>query len=418
MSTSAARLSLLAMPLSTRVPPRTSVYLDHAASTQMLPEAVEAMTAVFGDPGNASSLHGSGRTARRRLEEAREAIAAALGARPSEVIFTGGGTEADNLAVKGIYWARRRADEQRRRIIVSAVEHHAVLDPAQWLAADAGAELVVLPVDADGVVSPADLRAELEAHADQTALISVMWANNEVGSIQPIAEISALGAEFGVPVHSDAIQAAGHLPIDFAASGLSALSIAAHKFGGPQGVGALLLGREVACVPLQHGGGHERDVRSGTQDVAGAAGMAAALTWGVEHMDENTTRVRAHASRLAEILLGVEGTVRNGADADARLPGNVHVSFAGCEGDSLLMLLDAKGIECSTGSACTAGVAQASHVLLAMGLDMADARSSLRFSLSHTTTDADIDAVAQVIDEVVDRARAAGLVSAPGGKVL
>ncbi|MBA5848071.1 cysteine desulfurase family protein [Gordonia amicalis] len=405
------------MPLPTRVPPRTSVYLDHAASTQMLPEAVEAMTAVFSAPGNASSLHGSGRTARRRLEEAREAIAAAVGARPSEVIFTGGGTESDNLAVKGIYWARRRADEQRRRIIVSGVEHHAVLDPAQWLAADAGAELVVLPVDADGVVSPADLRAELEAHADQTALISVMWANNEVGSIQPIAEIVALGAEFGVPVHSDAVQAVGHLPIDFAASGLSALSLAAHKFGGPQGVGALLLGREVACVPLQHGGGHERDVRSGTQDVAGAAGMAAALTWCVEHMEENTTRVRALASRLTDVLLGVEGTVRNGADVDARLPGNVHVSFAGCEGDSLLMLLDAKGIECSTGSACTAGVAQASHVLLAMGLDMADARSSLRFSLSHTTTDADIDAVAQVIDEVVDRARAAGLVSAPGGKV-
>ncbi|WP_406566967.1 cysteine desulfurase family protein [Gordonia metallireducens] len=399
------------------MPPRTSVYLDHAASTQMLPEAVEAMTAVFGTPGNASSLHGSGRTARRRLEEAREAIAAAVGARPSEVIFTGGGTESDNLAIKGIYWARRRDDDQRRRIIVSAVEHHAVLDPAQWLAADADAELVVLPVDADGVVSPADLRAELEAHADQTALISVMWANNEVGSIQPVAEIAALGAEFGVPVHSDAIQAVGHLPVDFAASGLSALSLAAHKFGGPQGVGALLLGREVACVPLQHGGGHERDVRSGTQDVAGAAGMAAALTWCVEHMEENTTRVRALASRLSEILLGVEGAVRNGAPTDARLPGNVHVSFVGCEGDSLLMLLDAKGIECSTGSACTAGVAQASHVLLAMGLDMADARSSLRFSLSHTTTDADIDAVAQVIDEVVDRARAAGLVSVPGGKV-
>ncbi|QMU18920.1 cysteine desulfurase [Gordonia rubripertincta] len=405
------------MPLPTRVPPRTSVYLDHAASTRMLPEAVETMTAVFGAPGNASSLHGSGRTARRRLEEAREAIAAAVGARPSEVIFTGGGTESDNLAIKGIYWARRRDDDQRRRIIVSAVEHHAVLDPAQWLAADAGAELVVLPVDADGVVSPADLRAELEAHADQTALISVMWANNEVGSIQPIAEIAALGAEFGVPVHSDAIQAVGHLPVDFAAGGLSALSLAAHKFGGPQGVGALLLGREIACVPLQHGGGHERDVRSGTQDVAGAAGMAAALTWCVEHMEENTARVRALASRLSEILLGVEGAVRNGAPTDARLPGNVHVSFAGCEGDSLLMLLDAKGIECSTGSACTAGVAQASHVLLAMGLDMADARSSLRFSLSHTTTDADIDAVAQVIDEVVGRARAAGLVSAPGGKV-
>ncbi|WP_155832238.1 cysteine desulfurase family protein, partial [Gordonia alkanivorans] len=207
------------------------------------------------------------------------------------------------------------------------------------------------------------------------------------------------------------------LPVDFAASGLSALSLAAHKFGGPQGVGALLLGREVGCVPLQHGGGHERDVRSGTQDVAGAAGMAAALTWCVEHMEENSARVRALASRLSETLLGVEGAVRNGAAPGARLPGNVHVSFIGCEGDSLLMLLDAKGIECSTGSACTAGVAQASHVLLAMGLDMADARSSLRFSLSHTTTDADIDAVAQVIDEVVDRARAAGLVSAPGGKV-
>jgi len=404
------------MPLSTRAP-RASVYLDHAASTQMLPEAVEAMTAVFADPGNASSLHGSGRAARRRLEEAREAIAAAVGARPSEVIFTGGGTESDNLAIKGIYWARRGADARRRRIIVSAVEHHAVLDPAQWLASDDDAELVVLPVDAEGVVSPADLRAELEAHADETALISVMWANNEVGSMQPIHEIAALGAEFGVPVHSDAIQAVGHVPVDFAASGLSALSIAAHKFGGPQGVGALLLGRDVPCVPLQHGGGHERDVRSGTQFVAGAVGMATALTWCVENMDANTARVRELASRLTDVLLGVEGTVRNGAAADARLPGNVHVSFAGCEGDSLLMLLDAKGIECSTGSACTAGVAQASHVLIAMGLDMADARSSLRFSLSHTTTDADIDAVAQVIDEVVDRARAAGLVSAPGGKV-
>ncbi|MBD0859854.1 cysteine desulfurase [Gordonia sp. zg691] len=404
------------MPVPSRPPVKATVYLDHAASTQMLPEAVEAMTAVFTQPGNASSLHGSGRTARRRLEEAREAIAAAVGARPSEVIFTGGGTESDNLAVKGIYWARRRADARRRRIITSAVEHHAVLDPAQWLVDEADAELVLLPVDAHGVVSTADLRAELEVNADQTALISVMWANNEVGSIQPIADIAALGAEFGVPVHSDAIQAVGHLPVDFAASGLSALSLTAHKFGGPQGVGALLLGRNVDCVPIQHGGGHERDVRSGTQDVAGAAGMAAALTWCVEHMAENTTHVRSLRRRLSEVLLGIDGTTRNGLDGDGCLPGTVHVSFSGCEGDSLLMLLDAKGVECSTGSACTAGVAQASHVLLAMGLDMADARSSLRFSLAHTNTEADIDAVAEVIDEVVDRARAAGLVSAPGGR--
>lgn len=409
------------MPESSRPPVPNSkgapVYLDHAASTQMLPEAVEAMIAVYAQPGNASSLHGSGRTARRRLEEAREAIAAAVGARPSEVVFTGGGTESDNLAIKGIYWSRRRADQRRRRIITSAVEHHAVLDPAQWLAEAADAELVLLPVDAAGVVSVADLRAELETHAEETALISVMWANNEVGSIQPIAEIAALGAEFDVPVHSDAIQAVGHLPVDFAASGLSALSLTAHKFGGPQGVGALLLGRDVGCVPLQHGGGHERDVRSGTQDVAGAVGMATALSWCVEHLAENTVHVRALQERLTEVLLGVDGTTRNGADPDRRLPGNVHVSFAGCEGDSLLMLLDAKGVECSTGSACTAGVAQASHVLLAMGLDMADARSSLRFSLAPTTTDADIDAVAAVIDEVVDRARAAGLVSAPGGRI-
>ncbi|WP_208617899.1 cysteine desulfurase family protein [Gordonia lacunae] len=405
------------MPVPSRPPVKAPVYLDHAASTQMLPEAVEAMTAVFAQPGNASSLHGSGRTARRRLEESREAIAAAVGARPSEVVFTGGGTESDNLAVKGIFWARRNADPRRRRIITSAIEHHAVLDPAQWLADEADAELVLLPVDADGVISPADLRAELEAHADETALISIMWANNEVGTIQPITEIAALGSEFGIPVHSDAIQAVGHLPVDFAASGLSALSLTAHKFGGPQGVGALLLGRDVGCVPLLHGGGHERDVRSGTQDVAGAAGMAAALSWCVENLEANTAHVRALQTRLTEVLLGVDGAVRNGADGDGRLPGNVHVSFAGCEGDSLLMLLDAKGVECSTGSACTAGVAQASHVLLAMGLDMADARSSLRFSLGHTTTDADIDAVAAVIDEVVDRARAAGLVSAPGGRI-
>ncbi|ACY22460.1 aminotransferase class V [Gordonia bronchialis DSM 43247] len=401
------------------MPSRTPVYLDHAASTTMVPVAIEAMTDVFGHTGNPSSLHGSGRWARRRLEEARESIADSVGARPSEVIFTSGGTEADNLAVKGIYWARRADDDRRRRIIVSAVEHHAVLDPAQWLADESGAELVILPVDEYGMVSAADLRAELEEHAEQTALISVMWANNEVGSIEPITALAALGAEFGVPVHSDAVQAVGHVPVDFATSGLAALSMAAHKFGGPQGTGVLLLGREVACVPLLHGGGHERDVRSGTQNVAGAAGMAAALRWCVANLDAHTDHLRRLQARLTERLLEIDGTTLNGAplsDGGAgRLPGNVHVSFAGCEGDSLLMLLDAKGVECSTGSACTAGVAQASHVLLAMGLDMADARSSLRFSLAPSTTDADIDAVAEVIDEVVDRARAAGLVSVPSG---
>lgn len=395
-------------------PSPTSVYLDHAASTAMLPQAVEAMTAVFARPGNASSLHGSGRWARRLLEEAREQVAAAVGARPSEVLFTSGGTEADNLAVKGIFWARRRADARRRRIIVSAVEHHAVLDPAQWLADTDGAELVVLPVDARGVVAAADLRAELAAHAEETAVISVMWANNEVGAIEPIAELAAIGAEFGVPVHSDAVQAVGHIPVDFGASGLSAMSIAAHKFGGPQGIGVLLLGRDVECVPLLHGGGHERDIRSGTQDVAGAVAMAAALRIAVAELGDSITAVSALRDRLFEILLAVPGTSANGPMDASRLPGNVHVSFDGCEGDSLLMLLDANGVECSTGSACTAGVAQASHVLLAMGLDVASARGSLRFSLAPSTTDADIDAVAAIIGEVVERARSAGLVSSGG----
>lgn len=394
---------------------RTPVYLDHAASTFVVPEAVEAMTAAFGLTGNASSLHAAGRRSRRMLEEARESIAADLGARPSEVIFTAGGTEADNLAVKGIYAARHRADPQRRRIVISAVEHHALLDPAQWLADFAGAELVVLPVDEHGFVDPAAVRAELAAHAEQTALISVMWANNEVGTVEPIAEIAAVAREFGIPMHSDAIAAAGHIPVDFGAAGLSAMSVAAHKFGGPQGVGALLLGRDVEAVPLLHGGGHERDLRSGTQPVALIAGMAAALRAAVSRLESHRESVTAVADRLFTALLAIPGSSANGPRDQRRLPGNVHVTFDGCEGDSLIMLLDAAGIECSTGSACTAGVAQASHVLLAMGVPADRARGSLRFTLAPSTTLADVDAVAAVIGEVVDRARAAGLVSPMSG---
>ncbi|WP_188489908.1 cysteine desulfurase family protein [Williamsia phyllosphaerae] len=394
---------------------RTSVYLDHAASTAMLPRAVEAMTRILGDPGNAASLHGSGRRARRHLEEARESIAAAVGARPSEVIFTAGGTESDNLAVKGIFWARRAGDPRRRRIVISSVEHHAVIDPAQWLADRGEADLVLLPVDSEGFVDPADLRAELSAHASETALVSVMWANNEVGSIQPITELAAIAAEFAVPMHTDAIQAVGHIPVDFASSGLSALSLAGHKFGGPHGAGALLLRRDVDCAPLLHGGGHERDVRSGTPDAAAAVGMAAALTQSVDELADSMRDVAALRDRLLGALMDTEGCIVNGPLGSRRLPGNAHVSFIGCEGDSLLMLLDANGIECSTGSACTAGVAQASHVLIAMGMSTPDARSSLRFSLAPSTTEADVDRVAAVIGEVVDRARTAGMASVSAG---
>ena len=209
------------------------VYLDHAATTPMHPAAIEAMTAVLATVGNASSLHGTGRTARRRMEEARETLAKLLGARPSEVIFTAGGTESDNLAVKGIYWARRDGDPRRRRIVTTAVEHHAVLDAVEWLVEHEGAEVTWLPVDADGSVSPSALCGRRCSDHDDVALVSIMWANNEVGTIMPIAELAAIAAEFDIPMHSDAIQAVGQIPVDFAASGLSAMSVAAHKFGGP-----------------------------------------------------------------------------------------------------------------------------------------------------------------------------------------
>jgi cysteine desulfurase len=392
--------------------PANSVYLDHAATTPMHPAAIEAMTAVLATVGNASSLHTTGRAARRRIEESRETMAAKLGARPSEVIFTAGGTESDNLAVKGIYWARRDADPRRRRIITSAVEHHAVLDAVDWLAEHEGAQVTWLPTDRDGSVRPAALRDALQAH-DDVALVSVMWANNEVGTIMPIAELSAIAAEFDVPMHSDAIQAIGQIPVDFATSGLSAMSVAAHKFGGPTGVGALLLRRDTDCVPLLHGGGQERDVRSGTPDVAGAVGMAVATELAVDGLGPHSATLRALRDRLIDgVLSRVDDAHLNGPRGQRRLPGNTHFTFTGCEGDSLLMLLDANGIECSTGSACTAGVAQPSHVLIAMGADPATARGSLRLSLGRTSADSDVDAVLDALPAAVARARQAALASA------
>ena len=392
-----------------------SVYLDHAATTPMHPAAIEAMADALGAVGNASSLHTAGRAARRRLEEARESLAARLGARPSEVIVTAGGTDSDNLAVKGIYWSRRDADPARRRIITTAVEHHAVLDAVGWLADHEGAEVTFLPTEPDGSVTAAALREALARH-DDVALISVMWANNEVGTIMPIAEMAATATEFGVPMHSDAVQAVGQLPVDFGACGLAALSITAHKFGGPTGTGALLLRRDTGCVPLLHGGGQERDVRSGTVDVAGAVAMAAAADIAVGSREESAARLSALRDRLVDGVLGsIDDVSLNGARGERRLPGNTHFTFRGCEGDSLLMLLDANGIECSTGSACTAGVARPSHVLLAMGADPEDARGSLRLSLGHTSTEADVGAALQVLPAAVERARQAALASSSLG---
>jgi cysteine desulfurase len=390
----------------------TAVYLDHAATTPMHPAAIEAMTAVLATVGNASSLHTTGRTARRRMEEARETLAHLLGARPSEVIFTAGGTESDNLAVKGIYWARRDAAPHRRRIITTPIEHHAVLDAVEWLVEHEGAEVTWLPVGTDGSITAAALREALAEH-DDVALISIMWANNEVGTIEPVAELAAVAAEFDVPMHSDAIQAVGQIPVDFSASGLSAMSVAAHKFGGPTGVGALVLRRDTACVPLLHGGGQERDVRSGTPDVAGTVAMAAAARIAVEGLEANRARISSLRDKLVDgVLASIDDVDLNGAVGPQRLPGNAHFTFRGCEGDALLMLLDAKGIECSTGSACTAGLAQPSHVLIAMGSGPASARGSLRLSLGHTSTEADVDAALSVLPAAVERARQAALASA------
>jgi cysteine desulfurase len=386
-------------------------YLDHAATTPMLPAAIAAVTKELGEVGNPSSLHAAGRRARRVVEESRETIAAAFGARPSEVVFTSGGTEADNLAVKGLYWARQQ-ERRRARILASAVEHHAVLDPVQWLADAQGAEVTWLSVDALGRVDPQQLHDEVARDPDSVALVTVMWANNEVGTVQPVAECVAAAAAFGVPVHSDAVQAAGHLPLDFAASGLEALTVSGHKLGGPLGVGALLLRRSASPVPLVHGGGQERDVRSGTLDTPAIAGFAAAVAESTEDRAEVSEAVATLRDDLvARVLEAVPDAVLNGdpvSDPAHRLPGNAHLSFPGCEGDSLLMLLDARGVHCSTGSACSAGVAEPSHVLLAMGATEAEARSSLRFSLGRTSTKADVDELVTVVGAVVERARRAG----------
>ena len=390
-------------------------YLDHAASTPILPEVVDTVTAALRDAlvvaGNASSLHTSGRRARRVVEESREQLAAALGTRPSEVVFTGSGTESDNLAVKGIWWAQRAADPRRRRILASAVEHHAVLDAVEWLVQHEGATVDWLEVDRTGRLHPEALREAIERDPDDVALVTVMWANNEVGTVQPVAQLADVAHEHGIPVHSDAVQAVGQLPVDFAASGVDALTVTGHKAGGPLGVGALLLSRSAQCTPLLHGGGQERDVRSGTLDTPSIIGLATAIEVVAARRPELAVRLGGLRDDLvARVRTAVPEAVLNGATGAGRLPGNAHFSFPGCEGDSLLLLLDARGVEVSTGSACSAGVARPSHVLLALGATEAEARSSLRFSLGHTSTPADVDALLDVLPAVVERARRAGSV--------
>jgi len=385
------------------------VYADHAATTPMLPAAREAWVAASQHVGNPSSLHSPGRHARRLVEEARERTAGALRVRPSAVVFTAGGTESDNLAIKGLYWARHR-DNGAQRILLSAVEHHAVLDPVQWLVDDQEAKAQWLTVDSLGRVVTDDI-AEALAHGD-VAVCTVMWANNEVGTVQPVAEIAALCRAAGVPFHTDAVQALGHLPMDLTAVGASAVTISSHKVGGPFGAGALIVDPTATLTPVLHGGGQEREVRSGTLDAPAVSAFAVAVEHAVTGQEERARHLAAlRLDLVSAITQVVPDAVLNGDSGvgdDRRLPGNVHMSFPGCEGDLLLMLLDAAGVDCSTGSACTAGIPEPSHVLLAMGVDPATSRSSLRFSLGENSTQHDVDAIAAALPAAVDRAKRAG----------
>lgn len=376
------------------------VYLDHAATTPMLPAARDAYLAAMDIVGNPSSIHSQGQRAKQMLEESREQVAASVGCDPIEVIFTSGGTESINLALKGMFWARNSL-AARPRILVPAGEHHATVDTALWLEAHEGARIEWIPLDALGRIR-LDSLAEALRHPEDIAWLTLLWANNEVGTIQPVTEIVALARAAGVPVHADAVAAYGQVPIDFAASGCDALSVSAHKIGGPLGMGALVVGRRTEVVPLIHGGGQQRQVRSGTQDAPAALAFAVAASHPTPELSGLRDRL------IAGVRESVPQAVLRG-DPAHRLPGNAHFTFPGCQGDSLLFLLDAAGVSVSTGSACQAGIPEASHVLVGMGLDEPTALGALRFTVGHTTTDADVDALLAALPAAVARASTAGL---------
>ena len=400
-------------------PQNGRVYLDHAATTDVLPAAIDAMVEQMRNGGNPSSLHAVGRDARATVEYARERIARAIGADPAEVIFTSGGTEADNLAVKGIYWKRREEDPQRTRILVSSIEHHAVEETCEWLEKAEGAQLEWIPVDEHGSVNPQTVRELIEKNPEDVALVTVMWANNEVGTVEPIPEIAAIAAEYGIPVHSDAVQAFGAIPIDFHASKVATLAISGHKIGGPMGIGALVATRAVQMTPVLHGGGQERSVRSGTIDAPAIAGFAEAAVHSVQYLDKESARIAALRNELIAAIsalipqahLSGENPLTEEYPGQKRLPGNAHFTFENAEGDTLLFLLDMQGISSSTGSACNAGVTRPSHVLMAMGMDEDTARSAQRFTLGHSTTGADIARLIAALPAAYEQAAKAGLSS-------
>ena len=383
------------------------VYLDHAATTPMLPEAIDAYARAMSEVGNPSSIHSAGQNARRLLEEARETVAGSLGCDPIEVVFTSGGTEAINLALKGGFWSARSQSGDRRRIVVPNGEHHATIDTVEWLVAHEGAEASWVGLDGVGRIDTDAWAAALRG--DDVAVATALWVNNEVGTIEPIGELAAAAASASVPLHLDAVAAYGHVPISFRDLGAAALSVSAHKIGGPVGIGALVLSRAARVEPIVHGGGQQRNVRSGTQDVAAAVSFAVAARAAVSTLDAERARLTELRDRLiAGVRAAVPEARLSGPEGSARVASNVHFTFPGAQGDSLLFLLDAAGVAVSTGSACQAGIPEPSHVVLAMGRAPGEASSCLRITLGRTTTDADVDAFLAALPEAYTRAARAG----------
>jgi cysteine desulfurase len=385
-----------------------AIYLDYAASAPVRAVAQDAYVAALANPGNPSSTHRAGQAARRVLDDARVGIAAALGCDPIEVIFTSGGTESVNLAITGLFRARRAASPGRVRIVSTAAEHHATIDTLEALATHEGATIEWVPVDREGRPDLAAFAAALADSPDTIALATVLWANNEVGTRSPVSEIAALAEAAGVPLHVDAVAAWGHEVIDVRSlPGVSALSVSGHKVGSVPGVGALYVSRTAALEPLIHGGGQQRGLRSGTQDAPAAASMAAAIAETLAEREQVEPQLVAMRDALvASILSSVSGSALSGSPTD-RLSNNVNIRFEACSSADLLYLLDEAGISVSAGSACQAGVERPSHVLLAMGFSEAEASSPLRITIGHSTTQAEIDEFLGVLPAIVDRARSA-----------
>ena len=385
------------------------VYLDHAATSPIRPSVLAHYSKALEQVGNPASVHSFGQSSRQMLEEARETIAESIGCDRNEVIFTSGGTESDNLAVKGLYWQRHGQDRNRTLIVTSSAEHAAVLDAVNWLVTEQGAEAHFVSMNDDGVLDLAELADVFEKRSEQIALVSLMWANNEIGVVHPIQKITELAREYAIPVHSDAIAALGHIPVNFAASGLSAMTITGHKVGSPVGVGALILARSEKLTPVLHGGGQERNLRSGTPDAAAASAMALAVK---EAVDEQAQLQILHAGLSEKLVAGVREVapdVKVSSEHAPRLANNVHFRFPGCLGDSLLFLLDLNGVSVSTGSACAAGVSSPSHVVLSLGANSDEAMGTMRITFGHNTSEADVDAFLDAFPKAYEGAKKAGL---------